>query len=313
MRRPSGLLLGLLLGLLMGCRKGSEPMPPPVVTPIAAPPAATPAAPAPRPARPRAPSSSLLKRHVASLTAGVRVAGEASEREAAQTILEQLKAMGYSAELQGFRMPGGTRSQNVIAIKRADRRPLLIIGAHYDSKAPDSPGAIDNASGVAALLEVARCLQGEDLSVKVAFVAFGAEERLHKGAAHHVGSRHCARQILRRVPKKEIIGMIDIDMACGEKLYVGSMRLADQSLVQLAQREAKSMGLTFIDEKERGNSDHEAFERRGIPVAYIHYWPAKEGAYHNARDTEDKVDYDQVRVVTELVLRTVRALDKLQK
>jgi hypothetical protein len=91
------------------------------------------------------------------------------------------------------------------------------------------------------------------------------------------------------------------------------MRLADQSLVQLAQREAKSMGLTFIDEQERGNSDHEAFERRGIPVAYVHYWPAKDGAYHNRRDTEEKVDYDQVRVVTDLVLRTVRALDKLQK
>ena len=64
----------------------------------------------------------------------------------------------------------------------------IIIGAHYDT-VPGSPGADDNASGIAALLECARVLQKSNIDKKVTFVAFDAEE-VQPGAGALRGSSH---------------------------------------------------------------------------------------------------------------------------
>lgn len=70
----------------------------------------------------------------------------------------------------------GRKSQNIIATKEGQgaNRPLIIIGAHYDSI--NAPGADDNASGVAALMELGRILSTKNLDYDMKLVAFGAEE-----------------------------------------------------------------------------------------------------------------------------------------
>jgi Zn-dependent M28 family amino/carboxypeptidase len=67
----------------------------------------------------------------------------------------------------------------------APDRPRLLVGAHYDT-VPNTPGADDNASGVAALLEVARVLAPERLGPTIEFVGFNLEEP--QGARYRVGS-----------------------------------------------------------------------------------------------------------------------------
>ena len=78
-----------------------------------------------------------------------------------------LSGWGYEVHVQGaFR--------NVVALPPARRdEPMTLVGAHYDS-VPRSPGADDNASGVAVLLAAARALARSD--APVGFVAFNAEE-----------------------------------------------------------------------------------------------------------------------------------------
>jgi aminopeptidase YwaD len=78
-------------------------------------------------------------------------------------------------------------SQNVVAdIAGADPgKELILIGAHHDSQA-GNVGADDNASGVVAVLELARVLQEKGFKRTVRFVSFGDEEQLSVGSARYV-------------------------------------------------------------------------------------------------------------------------------
>ena len=120
-----------------------------------------------------------LKRHVAAL------AGSIGERNvwrpeamaaAAGYIQERFEDAGYTVNVQPFTSRGLTVN-NIEAVLpgQGAADEIIVVGAHYDSVA-DSPGADDNASGVAALLELARLLAGTTLPRTVRFVAFANEE-----------------------------------------------------------------------------------------------------------------------------------------
>src|SRR3954468_8780455 len=99
-----------------------------------------------------------LRRHVEALARTPRVPQTPEHRQAAAYIGEHLRESGFIVEAAGFREAGfaGTNLLTHPVPKREDL-PLLVVGAHYDSVA-SSPGADDNASAVAALLELAAWL-----------------------------------------------------------------------------------------------------------------------------------------------------------
>jgi Zn-dependent M28 family amino/carboxypeptidase len=94
----------------------------------------------------------------------------------ALTISDQFTSFGYSVTTQPFVFDGNTY-HNIIAELSGGSSPetLLIVGAHYDS-VRTTPGADDNASGVAGLLGLARSLAGAQTKRTVRFVAFALEE-----------------------------------------------------------------------------------------------------------------------------------------
>jgi Zn-dependent M28 family amino/carboxypeptidase len=100
---------------------------------------------------------------------------ESLQRTAAY-IDEEFSRAGYAPRHQVFEVEGH-RVANIEAERRGSRRPdrILVIGAHYDS-VDDSPGANDNASGVAVMLELARLHATSAPPVTVRFVAFVNEE-----------------------------------------------------------------------------------------------------------------------------------------
>jgi Zn-dependent M28 family amino/carboxypeptidase len=120
-----------------------------------------------------------LERHVAAL------AGRIGERNvwrpgalaaAATYIRETLEAAGYAVGVQPFASRGLTVANlEAVLPGHGKAEEILVVGAHYDS-VPGSPGANDNASGVAALLELARLMAGATLPRSVRFVAFVNEE-----------------------------------------------------------------------------------------------------------------------------------------
>src|SRR5262249_25406460 len=98
------------------------------------------------------------RQHVAALAQHPRTPGSWEHGQAATYIRTHLEKTGLLLEEAHFREAGLT-GLNLLARARPQRAdlPLLIVGAHYDS-VPGTPGADDNASGVAALLELARWL-----------------------------------------------------------------------------------------------------------------------------------------------------------
>jgi Zn-dependent M28 family amino/carboxypeptidase len=120
-----------------------------------------------------------LRRHVAAL------AGRIGERNVwrpeamvavAGYIRKSLEDAGYVVNVQAF-TSRGLSVNNIEAVLPGHGAvdEIIVVGAHYDS-VTDSPGADDNASGVAALLELARLLAGSSLPRTVRFVAFANEE-----------------------------------------------------------------------------------------------------------------------------------------
>ena len=94
--------------------------------------------------------------------------------KAADFIKFSFRKMGYKPEEWAYEVDGRTYRNIVVGAKRNFTGEYIVVGAHYDSCF--NPGADDNASGVAGVLELARLLKRSNLKVPVMFVAFTNEE-----------------------------------------------------------------------------------------------------------------------------------------
>ena len=117
--------------------------------------------------------------------------------EKAGFIEDELRSFGLAVESQPV-MYRQRRYRNIIATFRGNGsgKEMLLVGAHYDSPR-GSPGADDNASGVAVLMEAARILSGHGFTKTIQFVAFTLEEAQIWSHSILRGSRHFVREARR--------------------------------------------------------------------------------------------------------------------
>src|SRR5262249_30200941 len=169
-------------------------------------------------------------------------------RQAADYVCDHLQTAGFAVQRPSATIAGLT-VRNVLTEPVSDqpRRPLLIIGAHYDSRA-DTPGADDNASGVAALLELAQWLrphlpEASNWSSRVQLVAYDLEEYGLVGSDLHSQEVQQAGLALR--------GMISLEMLAYTDHRPGSQRLPPH-LVKLYPHVGNFIGLC-------GNQDSRDF------------------------------------------------------
>jgi len=146
----------------------------------------------------------------------------------------------------------------------------LVLGAHYDVYG-ESPGANDNASGVAVLLALADRLQGMDWNYTVDVVFFDQEE------TGMWGSQIYAQQFV--VPTRHI-GMINVDVVgVGEELYVGPVGGGDDIfLMPILRDAAKSLNAPLIERAEYPGSDHLSFARALLENISISVLPRGDGS-----------------------------------
>ncbi len=122
---------------------------------------------------------------------GTRHTHTDGDDKAKDWLVDRLKAYGLTAELDPFTV-GGTTANNIIARKPGTTKPsvVYIFSAHYDSTSNTpktyAPGADDNASAVAAVLEAARILTPLPFEHSLWFVFTAAEEQGSLGSAHMV-------------------------------------------------------------------------------------------------------------------------------
>lgn len=173
---------------------------------------------------------------------------------------------------------GERRSQNVLASLSGGEQ-VLVFGAHYDS-VEAGPGANDNASGTATLLEMARVMAKRGYPLTLRFIAFGSEE------LGLIGSREYIRT-LSEDERKKIVAMINLDMVgVGDSFRVGG----SEELVELAIAKARAKGIEArkLGESLSGASDHASFLAAGIPAVF--FYREEDPHYHTAQDTLAFVD-----------------------
>jgi Zn-dependent M28 family amino/carboxypeptidase len=159
-----------------------------------------------------------LQSHVARLSRLPRPAGSPELEQARIYVSECIDAAGWSVERVTFQAETekGTRlgGTNLIARHREHPpagRPCFCVGAHLDSL-PDTPGADDNASAVATMLEIARLLPGDwpdDPQLDLELVVFDLEENGMLGGAAHVQRMKADAVDLRGMVSLEMLGYCD--------------------------------------------------------------------------------------------------------
>ncbi len=158
------------------------------------------------------PDVQALKAHVHTLVTRFRPRGNldvVNLNAAANHIRGQFQALGLSPAEQTFQTDGETY-RNVVARLGNHGGPLLVVGAHYDT-CLGNPGADDNASGVAGVLELARLLVKHPPACDVELVAWTLEEPPHfqtpnMGSAHHANMLRANGVTVRLAVSLEMIG-----------------------------------------------------------------------------------------------------------
>jgi Zn-dependent M28 family amino/carboxypeptidase len=278
-----------------------------------------------------------LRAHVVALAAGIgerNVLRPAALAAAAGYVREAWTAQGYDVRPQIYRVDGIDCANLEIEIAGVDRAAaIVLVGAHYDT-VPGSPGADDNASGVAALLEVGRLLAGARPERSLRLVAFVNEEPPFFPSGD-MGSHVYARAARRRGDAIRV--MLSLEMlGCysdrpGSQGYPPFLRwfypdrgnfiafvsnLASRRALRETVRAFRAHSdfpceslATFAFVPGVAWSDQLSFWREGYPAAMVtdtafHRYPH----YHTAQDTPEKLDYARMARVVEGLART---LDRL--
>jgi Zn-dependent M28 family amino/carboxypeptidase len=190
------------------------------------------------------------------------------------------------------------------------KEEFLVLGSHYDHLGKDEKkgvyysGADDNASGVAALLEIGHALmeRKKDLKKSVILLFLGGEEWGLKGSEHFVKSPF--------VPLPQIKAMLSIDAIGGfteekEVFFIGGS--FHPSLAERSRRFLKRLGMKEGRDIDRYaftfGSDHYPFHQRGIPS--LDYFASDYKKLHTLRDNLKAIDFDYLAKVTRLIYLTV--------
>jgi len=237
---------------------------------------------------------------------GPRPAGSAAERDAQLRVRRVFKASGLALASDRFDVPGGGRSRNVIGIRDTRASCLTILMAHADTT-DRAPGALDNASGVGALVELAPRLGRLDPSCDVWLVATGAEERVDGVQRTHAGADALARRVVRTGRGLDVRMALSLDeVGKGNVLHVRSNVETERPLVEEAIIGAASgtgLDVSFDPDLGEGASDNREFQIRGMPAALLGV--PDNPVRHTPRDTRRNLTaatFPQVRRLLEALV-----------
>lgn len=283
--------------------------------------------------------STLIRRDIEFLASDRlegRLAGTPGNDSAAAYLARRYSSLGLTELAPGYLQPfdalsardahmGRTEprpTQNVVALLRgrdpALRDEYIVIGAHFDhlgrspvfAQDPEAMDAIrngadDNASGTAAVLDLARLLAANPPRRSVIFVNFSAEELGVLGSSWFV--THSP------VPTQSIVAMLNFDMVGrlrNDKLIVYGTSTATELKGIVDSANAAAAGTTMLRVTGGGDgygpSDQSSFYAKDIPV--LHFFTDLHDDYHRATDDADKINAAGEARVVELALRVARAV-----
>jgi len=254
---------------------------------------------------------------------------------AAEFIEASLMRVGLTPRRESYELRGRT-CRNIEVEIRGARPEILVVGAHYDSVS-DSPGANDNASGVAGLLALARRFAGKAYGQTLRFVAFVNEEPPYF-QTEEMGSFVYAKRCKARGDR--ITAMISLETIGYFSDQPGSQKYPAAGLGFFYPSKGNFIGFVgntrsrallrsavaaFKNERKlpcEGAalpaiipgidwSDHWAFWQCGYPAVMVtDTAPFRYSHYHSSTDTPDKLDYDRFALVVSGMEKVIAELAK---
>lgn len=225
-------------------------------------------------------------------TIGSRPKGSAALVQAGSYVGAQLAGSGLDVHLQEFSL-GDARGWNTIGETAASGQ-AVIIGAHLDS-VPAGPGANDDASGIAVLLEVARVATARPYPFALRFVAFDGEEPNRDGSGAYVDGL---------ADPSEVLAYINLDMVgAGGRLELGG----DPSLAGLAWQLAEARLLDAGPLSREVGGDWKKFAKVGVPVLTL---STLDRRMHTSEDRAEYIEPGRLADAGSLVLAV---LDELHR
>ncbi len=254
-----------------------------------------------------------------------------SSRESALYIYERFVDIGLETEIQQFTI-GDVISSNIIATIPTDSgsEGLFLFGAHYDSENRladtlidaellTAPGADDDASGIAAIIEMARVLADVDLHNTVKFVAFGAEELGYDHSGGCAGSAYFVKQEVANGETYKGSAILDmIGYRAGTENITTMITNEESNLMAdatkyLAEQLDLELTIDIVNSPWTIYSDHSSFWEGNyrsmlvteetymagvVPPVYIPVNPY----YHTSQDTVDTISVEQIEVISQALL-----------
>jgi hypothetical protein len=238
---------------------------------------------------------------------GPRFPGSAGHTAVREWISEELADRGWDTETQSF-MYRGASLTNITGRRSPAPGPLIILGAHYDTRrladrdpltpGQPVPGANDGASGVAVLLELARILGRREPTCDLRLAFFDGEDNGNiDGWEWAAGAREYAANL-----EAEPLAVVVVDMVGDRDLALPMERTSSQDLAAEIWSAAQAAGLPAF-RNEPGAAildDHTPFLERGwraVDIIDIDY-----PAWHTVGDTLDKVSAESLDQVGEALL-----------
>ena len=250
---------------------------------------------------------------------GTRFTDSPGNVQATAWLAARLSALGLTVEQRSF-LVGGAKRFNVVArlVGRTTPGEIVVLAAHLDSTSEipyqQAPGADDNASGLAGLLEAARILRDHAFERTIELHCFNAAEQ------GRVGSHALAEEY--RAAGKDLVAVLNADMIGywpddGNRdldvLYEGEAEWLADHVVDVARR----FGGIPAHKKPTGacESDHLSFHAFGYPaVTCTEAWEALNGAgetlphHHHSSDLLDTLNLERMTQVVKVNLAAVAEL-----
>jgi len=242
---------------------------------------------------------------------GARVAGVPANIAAGDALVDELVQIGWNVLIAPFSLPNGTTARNIIAVRTNTiaNAPVGILGAHYDSRlladadadpanhTLATPGAVDNAAGVAVLIELARTLDVTATGHTICIVLFDADDNANiTGWEPLVGTTHFLQDLNTRVPQcgaprfaviVDTIGYAGQILAPDSNSHPGLTNAIWQTAAQLNYREQWVGQAPVVTP-----GTHTLFIQAGIPstILFSPNYPHD----HTMQDTVDKINVESL-------------------
>ncbi|ARC83273.1 M20/M25/M40 family metallo-hydrolase [Clostridium argentinense] len=196
-------------------------------------------------------------------------------------------------------------SVNIRGIKKGNKFPeeKIIIYGHRDSAG--TPGANDNGSGTAIIMELARILQDKKLHRTVEFISLGAEEQLGSAGSDAYIKKH-------KDDLEKIKAGIEVDMVgAGSELWVmkggnwpGRQIHFPEKLCNYVVDVADEMGYYLEqDYCVLGTPDSGRFTEAGVPTTWI--WGPEDKHYHSPEDKPERVDPNKLKALADILATVI--------